>query len=91
MRLASDHSNSICPKYTHECGYDQLMYKMTAGRGPRHGLADHVLPQEKWDIVRLSPIADNVEAYRVETVPGRPSFGRKARRTPSGSCAMTVR
>ena len=29
--------------------------------------------------------------FLVETVLGRQSFGRKARRTPSGSCAMTVR
>jgi hypothetical protein len=43
------------------------------------------------EVVRLPALADEAEAYRVETGLGQQSFGRKARRTPSGSCAMTVR
>ena len=49
------------------------------------------LAQEKWEVVRLPALANEAEAYRVETVLGRQSFGPKARHTPSGSRAMTVR
>jgi len=54
-------------------------------------LTGHVLAQEEWEVVRLPAIADVADAYRVATVLGRRSFGCKARRTPSGSRAMTVR
>jgi hypothetical protein len=54
-------------------------------------LTGHVLEQEKWEVVRLPALADEAEAYRVKTVLGRQFFGRNARRTPSGSCVMTVR
>jgi hypothetical protein len=40
--------------------------------------AGHVLAQEPWDVVRLPTIADEEEAYRIETVLGKQSFGRVA-------------
>jgi hypothetical protein len=49
------------------------------------------LRREKWEVVRLKALADETEAYPVETVLRSQSFDRKARRAPSGSCAMTVR
>ena len=58
---------------------------------PGADLAGHVLAQEPWEVVRLPALADEAENYRVATMFGLRSFGRKARRTPSGSCAMTVR
>src|SRR5258708_30671781 len=39
-------------------------------------LAGHVLEQEPWEVVRLPALADEAEAYRVETVLGQQSFGR---------------
>jgi hypothetical protein len=33
------------------------------------------LEQEPWEVVRLPAIADETEAYRVETVLGQQSFG----------------
>src|SRR5262245_10651541 len=41
-------------------------------------LAGHVLEQEPWEVVRLPAIADEAEAYGVETVFGQRSFGRSA-------------
>ena len=41
-------------------------------------LPGHVLAQEKWEVVRLSAIAEEDEWHRVETVFGRQSFRRKA-------------
>jgi predicted phage terminase large subunit-like protein len=41
-------------------------------------LAGHVLAQEPWEVVRLPAIAEDDELFRVETVFGRQSFGRKA-------------
>jgi len=35
------------------------------------------LAQEPWEVVRLPAIADDAEAYRIETVFGLQSFGRK--------------
>src|SRR5947209_19430460 len=40
-------------------------------------LAGHVLEQEPWEVVRLPALADEDEAYRVATVFGQQSFGRK--------------
>jgi predicted phage terminase large subunit-like protein len=41
-------------------------------------LAGHVLAQEKWEVVRLPAIAEEDESWRVETVFGPRSFGRRA-------------
>src|ERR1700732_4998504 len=41
-------------------------------------LPGHVLAREKWEVVRLSAIAEEDEWHRVETVFGRQSFRRKA-------------
>jgi hypothetical protein len=62
-------------------------------RRPR-GRAVRIAPasrRRRSEVVVLPALAQDAEAYRVETVLGRQSFGRKARRTPSGSRAMTVR
>jgi hypothetical protein len=40
-------------------------------------LVGHVLAQEPWEVVRLPAIAEEDEDYRVETVLGRQSFGRR--------------
>jgi hypothetical protein len=40
-------------------------------------LAGHVLEQEPWEVARLPAIADEAEAYQVETVFGQQSLGRK--------------
>jgi hypothetical protein len=37
-----------------------------------------MLAQEPWEVVRLPALAEEAEAYRVETVLGPQSFGRKA-------------
>ena len=46
-------------------------------------LPGHVLAQEKWEVVRLSAIAEEDEWHRVETV-----FGRQSYDVPAGATGM---
>jgi hypothetical protein len=46
-------------------------------------LPGHVLAREKWEVVRLSAIAEEDEWHRVETV-----FGRQSYDVPAGATGM---